>query len=57
MWSVWLVPGTVIGMSRVERVAVASYPKWNVISRRVERNDAGEVLEERRMESLCANTG
>lgn len=57
MWSEWLVPGTVMGISRVEREEVASYPKWKVISRSVERKEEGEVLEERRMESLCAKTG
>ena len=46
-----------MAMSRVVRVDVASYPRWKVISRNTARNEEGDVLDDRSMDSLWASTG
>jgi hypothetical protein len=52
-----LQSGIEISMDLVCKVDVASCPKWKVISRRTARKPAGGVKEDRRIVTLCANTG
>jgi len=51
------VYGTVMGISRVVNVDVASWAKWKVISRNAARNACGSVADERNIDNLCATTG